>query len=191
MRWPPQMEQAMELPQVRKKVVARLLRIMVCTSLALLDLQPVMGAARDNGVYCVYPRAGGLFTFVQKHRPDGDLDFYLSLWDERGHFMGIVGTARMTQANRWNYAEGLASENPDDHCKVEITGGAEDGFHVTGDDQAACANDGGAGTEVGSLEFPGDSYAGPVTDQLEYREEGHQQCDYNKEYHPGAEPAPR
>lgn len=181
MSWLPNRGSAMVfLP--RRKTESRLLFVLVA-SLAMA-IHPALGAVRDNGVYCLYPRDGGHYTFVQRRRPDGDLDFYLSLWEGGGQFMGIAGTAHKTGARRWTYADNMDAEVFGDRCKVAFVSTPAGSFHIRGDQQYTCNNEGGAGASVGVIEFPAASYSAPVTDQLEHREEGDQPCDQRKQDRP-------
>jgi hypothetical protein len=122
-------------------------------------------ATGPSGIYCRHSSGNAVDILAIKVRPDGALDFGVSRWFAGGQNVSLFGRA-IRVGDHWRYEEGLASADPDAHCRVDIRTNAGGGATIAADPKARCAHEGGHGTNLGLVRFSQRTYWGPVTIQL-------------------------
>lgn len=97
--------------------------------------------------------------------PNKDLQFGFSHWYPNGQFIGLFGIAHHN-GDHWDYQTDLDADDLADRCKVLVGFRPNGAPYLIGDKTAMCGRQGGAETEIGSVEFPPKSYEGQISSEL-------------------------
>jgi hypothetical protein len=99
----------------------------------ILSAGMAAAAEPDNGKYCLYPGKGSSTMLLVRRIQGNHLQFYLSIWDWRGHNFGVAGDARPISPDYWTYPD------PETLCVTGIQRLPNGDWKVTASDAQKCS----------------------------------------------------
>lgn len=104
---------------------------------------PGAAAVPLEGKYCVF-WPGSAYDMLLVRDSGASLQFGLSSWLQNGHNFAVAGAATLAGSG-WHFESGMASRDPDDHCKIDIARLPNGGFRFATEEGARCVSSGGNG----------------------------------------------